>query len=327
MKEVNLKNKKILYIGPVFFQYDKEVINKLIELGAIVAPFELYPDSIYLRTIKKLKKNNLVENYLDDYYNQVLNTKNYDYILIRHGFQLKVQFLIDLRKANPAARIINFHWDSIKPKYDYIHLIKYFDKVFSFDYKDCEKYDVSYLPLFYIDDYAKFAQSKNSKREEIDILFIGAWRNQERYNLIKETVRISKENGLTFYHYLFSSYKNQFDSLKKGVLAKGARSKSLTHQDILNYFSKSSNIIDFPSSFQTGLTIRTFETLGAGKKLITTNKNILKEPFYNAEYIHVIDLNNYKLDINFIKHKPSTSILEVMQNYSIRSYIYKLLQG
>ena len=101
--------------------------------------------------------------------------------------------------------------------------------------------------------------------------------------------------------FLHLSIKDQYKLFKKGMLPREAKSKSLSHKEILNYFARALCIIDFPSSFQTGLTMRTFETLAAGKKLITTNKYITNEPFYNPEYIQVIDTDNYRLDVDFIK--------------------------
>jgi hypothetical protein len=61
--------------------------------------------------------------------------------------------------------------------------------------------------------------------------------------------------------------------------------------------------------------MRTFETLGAGKKLITTNKNILNEPFYNPEYISVINPKNLKINVDFIKNEPKDKIN--VDNYSL----------
>lgn len=326
MEKINLFNKRILYIGPVYFHYDNFIIKKFIELGALVETFELYPSSLYFKIIRKLKLP-LLKKFKKEYYNKLLLFDNFDFVLVRHGDVLEEKLLEKLRKINPNARFVNFHWDSIKPDYNYVSIIKYFDKVFSFDLMDCQTYEnINYLPLFYIDEYANYRKNETSHKKEIDLLFIGSWRNEERYSIVKKTDKICKENQLNFFFYLQYSFKNQFHSFKKGIIAKDARNKSLTHKEILDYFSKSNCIIDFPSSFQTGLTIRTFETLGAGKKLITTNKNIINEPFYNPEYISIIDTSNIKLDIDFINKAPISSIDEMMENYSIKNYIYKLLQ-
>ena len=44
------------------------------------------------------------------------------------------------------------------------------------------------------------------------------------------------------------------------------------------------SVLDINHLDQSGLTIRTFEALGAGKKIITTNSEIKKYPFYIKQY-------------------------------------------
>ncbi|MEO8764887.1 MAG: hypothetical protein ABI416_11395 [Ginsengibacter sp.] len=331
MKEINLFNKKILYIGPASFNYDKYLVKKFRDSGAAVTTFDfkdLHPDNLYFKVINKLNPQNK-EAHIKNFYNQVLSGSSYDYVLVRQGYQLDRAFLPKLRKAYPEAKFISFHWDSIRPQFDYLPIIQYFDTIFSFDIKDCRDHpEINYLPLFYLDVYAEFKEKNNSSSTEIksDLLFIGSWRNMERYELIKRTEDLCRKAGLRFRHYLYFSLKNQFQLLKKGIIPKKARAKNLSHEDILKIFATTDTIIDFPSSFQTGLTIRTFETLGAGKKLMTTNKNIVNEPFYNREYIEIIDINNFTLNIDFIKNTPATSMDEKIKDYSIGNYINKLLR-
>ena len=330
MKEINLFNKKILYIGPASFHYDKYFVKKLIESGASVTAHDLKnlnPDDLYSRVINKLKPQNK-EIHKRNFYNQILSGNNYDYVLVRQGYQLDTGFLSKLKSFNPYAKFINFHWDSIRPQFDYLPIVRYFDKIFSFDVKDCRDYPaINYLPLFYLDIYGEFNEKNKNTDKDIknDLLFVGSWRNMERYNLIKQTEDFCKKNRLSFRHYLYFSFKNQFYSFKRGIVPKKARSKKLSHKEILKLFATSNAIIDFPSSFQTGLTIRTFETLGAGKKLITTNENIANEPFYDPEYIDIIDMDNFNLNIDFIKTTPINSMDEKIKNYSIGNYINKLL--
>jgi hypothetical protein len=325
MSVINLANKRILYIGPVSFYYDKSFFKKFIEVGAIVDTYNLQPIDLYFKVINKLKLPNK-ESYRQNYFNSILKKKNYDYVLIRHGYQLETDFLEKLKHANSKAKFINFHWDAIKPHYNYLGIIKFFDKVYSFDYKDCQEHkEIIYLPLFYLDEYANHNNLNNFGNIKFDVLFVGSWRDEERYQLVKRTEKFCQKNNLRFYYYLNYSFKEQFNSIKKGIIPKEARYKSLSYKEILNLYSISNTIIDFPSSFQTGLTMRTFETLGAGKKLITTNKNIIKEPFFDKDYISIIDSDNLILDVDFIKKKPEVSLQTKIQNYSIENYIYKLL--
>ncbi len=326
MKEANLLNNRILYINEEKSHYDTRLVQKLKELGAIVDSFHTIPETVYFRIINKLKLPSAT-NYLTNLTNQIFLKKNYDYILIKLGIQFDSGFFTKLRELNPSATFINFHWDSIRPDYDYLKTIKYFDKVFSFDPKDCLNHaEIKYLPLFYLDEYEIFRRNKTNKSKEIDVLFIGNWRNYERYNLVKTTENLCKRSQIRFYYYLHYSIIRQIRALRKGIIPYEAKHKFLSHDEILNFFSITNTVIDFPSSFQTGLTIRTFETLGAGKKLITTNKSIINEPFYNPEYINILDLNNLILDIDFIRNTPTSPIGEVINNYSIKNYINKLFQ-
>jgi hypothetical protein len=326
INEIKLLNKRILYINEEEFFYDIKLVEKLIELGAIVDSFHMIPESIYFRIINKLRLP-YVKRYISNFNNKKFLKQDYDYVLIRYGMQFDSEFFIKLRRLNPKAKFINFHWDSIRPEYDYLKMIKYFDKVFSFDIKDCLNHtEVQYLPLFYLDEYEEFRKNNCNQSNEIDVLFIGNWRNYERYHLIKAIENLCKQNQLRFYYYLYYPIMQQIRALRKGIIPHEAKHKFLSINEILNLFTITNAIIDFHSSFQTGLTIRTFETLGAGKKLITTNRNIINEPFYNPEYINILDINNLKLDVDFIRNTPVSSMEEKINNYSIKNYINQLLQ-
>ena len=77
-------------------------------------------------------------------------------------------------------------------------------------------------------------------------------------------------------------------------------------------------------SIQDGFTMRTFETLGAGKKLITTNKNILNEPFFNSNYIAVTDPEHFDVDLNFINNYTYKWNPEI-ENYSISNWAKRVV--
>lgn len=326
MNNLNLKNKRILYIGPKNFNYDTSLIEKLKDYGASVDYFQINITSFLFRIVKKFKLPGK-DKYTHHFYNKMLVGKNYDYVLVRFGYQLTENFLTKLRQANPHARFINFHWDSITPIYNYLHIIPYFDKVYSFDLKDCIDFPIiNYLPLFYLDSYSEFRKKGSRKSCDIDILFIGSWK-KDRYTEVKLTEAFCLKNGLKFFYYLHLPLMYKMDLIRRNLkIPKQSKLRSLSEKEILDLFCRSNAIIDFPSSYQSGLTMRTFEALGAGKRLITTNKNIIKEPFYNPEYIHIIDMNNLDLDINFIRNKPPSSLEKSMEKYSIGEYIAQLFE-
>ncbi|MEK5777604.1 lipopolysaccharide biosynthesis protein, partial [Acinetobacter nosocomialis] len=66
--------------------------------------------------------------------------------------------------------------------------------------------------------------------------------------------------------------------------------------EIVELYAKSNIILDISHPGQSGLTMRTFEAIGAGKKLITTNTNIKEYPFYNANNIFIISRDELVLE-------------------------------
>lgn len=325
MIKINLVKKRILYVISSCLQYDYLLANKLRSLGSTVDTFELSITGFPFRFIKKFTPQK-AQKFAEEYYEKILIGKDYDFVLVRGGQQLSDKLYENLKSSNPNARFINFHWDSMKKQYNYESVIKYFDKIYSFDYEDCQNNNkVNYLSLFCIDEYLN--DQSNNSNTEFDLLFIGAWRNEERVQLIASTEKLCQQLDLKFHHHLYSRLWEQFWLIRTGRKPTYAKSRLLSHKEILKLFSISNTIIDFPSSFQTGLTMRTFEALGAGKKLITTNQNIINEPFYDPEFISILNTEDFNLDRDFIKNVPRTIIKDKMKEYSLENYIYKLLQN
>jgi hypothetical protein len=67
--------------------------------------------------------------------------------------------------------------------------------------------------------------------------------------------------------------------------------------------------------------MRTFETIGAGKKMITTNSEVKKYPFYNPNNIVVINRNNIELQKDFFLKKYENVSDEVYEKSSIEGWL------
>ena len=67
--------------------------------------------------------------------------------------------------------------------------------------------------------------------------------------------------------------------------------------------------------------MRTFETLGAGKKLVTTNADVQNYAFFDAANICVIDRNNPSVPAAFLE-KSATSVSEATRKrYSLAGWV------
>ena len=98
---MNLNGKKILFLSPHFFGYEKAIVTRLKELGAEVDFFNERPsNSVFSRGIIRVKSS-LYQAKINKYYKNILNQikgKNYDFLLLIKGnlFNLAKSLLISL---------------------------------------------------------------------------------------------------------------------------------------------------------------------------------------------------------------------------------------
>ena len=94
-------------------------------------------------------------------------------------------------------------------------------------------------------------------------------------------------------------------------------------------YSRSSIILDIEHPNQQGLTMRTLESIGAGKKLITTSKSIQHYVFYNTNNIAIInrDACDHQIDSRFCDctyQEPDESVYE---KYTLRGWLKEVLSS
>lgn len=303
-----LKNKKILFISVQTFNYEKAIADKLKSLGANVDYYDERPaNSIFVKGIIRLKRS-LYQNTINKYYSKILrqvDAVNYDFLFVIKGEVIPAFFLEGLKKRNPKCEFVFYTWDSFNNNPHGQSILKYFDKKFSFDNFDAIKFNLNFRPLFFMDEYDELNGSKNEVIKQ-DLLFLGT-AHSDRYRISSEAVAWCNENNLKAYAYYFMPsrlvfiFKSIFDTSFKGFEYRKLSFSSLSILDIIALYKQSSVILDVNHPGQKGLTMRTFEALGAGKKLITTNPDIKKYSFYNEKNIFIIDRKNIVLEKSFFE--------------------------
>ena len=291
-----LKAKKILFLSVQTFNYEKEIAQQLQQLGAIVDYFDERPaNSILAKGIIRLKRS-LLQTKINSYYSKILSTienKQYDYLFVIKGEVVPAFFLESFKSTNPNCHCIFYTWDSFENNVNARSILKYFDDCFTFDANDAVKYNLNFRPLFYIEKYGNLSNQKNI-RNDFDLLFIGT-AHSDRYIISNTIVNWCETNALHSFAYYFMqsrivfAFKKFFDSTFKKIEYNKLSFESLSADNIIDLYKRSSVVLDINHPKQSGLTMRTFEALGAGKKLITTNKEIEKYSFYNESNICIID--------------------------------------
>ena len=100
--------------------------------------------------------------------------------------------------------------------------------------------------------------------------------------------------------------------------------KSLRVEEMKLIYSESRCVLDSPQDGQIGLTIRVIEALGARKKLITTNEDIINYDFYTEENIYVYDGKSFDFNAPFFT-KPYRQInQDIYEKYSLRNWLREM---
>jgi|SRR3989339_541934 len=301
---IDLSGKKILFIAPKFYSYHTQIIHYMESKNAFVT---FYPEDIYTPFYRAAKKllpfvaEAIKKKYLDEILESV-TPGLYDIVFVIRGGILSPSAMKMLKAKLPNGRFVMYQWDSNRQSH-FEPILPYFDSVKTFDKEDAKRYAIEYLPLFFTHHYKEIAEHKRPK--QYDIVFYGAY-HSNRLEIVKFVDTFCLANGLIFKHHLYITKMARFRLLCSGAIKFKdlgyLKTYSVGMDEILNVYKESFATLDIELNIQYGLTMRTFEALGAGLKLITTNKNIKDEPFYNDQNITILDRNHSHIDLDFFKN-------------------------
>ncbi|MBB2149892.1 lipopolysaccharide biosynthesis protein [Pedobacter gandavensis] len=321
----DLKGKSILLFCPMFFEYEREIIKALEDLGAKVIWFDDRPSNdFFSKAIIRVNKG-FLKNRIYRYYNEILSRlkneeKDFDYLFFVNPEAITKDVLQQFKTLFPTAKCLLYMWDSFKNRKQNIELLPFFDDKFTFDPVDAKAHDLKLRPLFYTTAYA---QKNVVKHHKYDLLFIGT-AHSDRYILVKNITANLKLAKSKLYFYLGSKMlffaKKVTDKEFRDVNFKDISFESLTHTNIFNLMSQSKSILDINHPQQKGLTMRTFEALGANIKLITTNPQIVNYDFYNPNNVLLIDRTQPDIDSKFFEGSFIVPSPEMMSKYSIKGW-------
>lgn len=321
----------ILFISPDYFSYSDFIKREMEKRGNVVDWFDDRPSKGILEKCLLRAKPSLMKKKIEDYfYKYILESakkKNYDIVFVIMGQSFAPSMFIDLKRALPHSYFVLYLWDSVKNFPNSVALSKAFDKTFSFEKNDCDKYSYSFLPLFYSED---LSQNFVSEPITYDALFIGTIKRGKLPYLTSLYRQLSKRMNCYFYCYLQSRlvyfYDKIYDKDFKHAHLYDFNYKKMSYSENISLLSKSRIVIDVNMSNQTGLSIRCFEALAYKKKMITTNGDIKTYDFYNPKNIYVFDGKSIDFDDDFFKTDYFQLPKETYYKYSIHQWINTILE-
>lgn len=295
-------------INNVFFQWnttpEEYRCGELMILDAVkVNKVLIYPGHSILH-----KKNGLIHNeicekhprmawmYDELYYPKMSKNKQYILYTNENSISLKNSgaYLRLKEKYNAKAVLVvrnpirNKDYPEIQGR-DPNSLNKEFDLIVTDEKEDANLYGWMYAPDPFSNPYGHEFEVK------YDITFIGT--DKGRRGELQEFAECAKKNGLKVNVIIVGGRKSE-----------NIESRSfLPYDEVVRYDLESKCILEVLQLGQTSYTLRTQEAICLGRKLITNNKEIVKESFYDKDRIFVYD-SIKKIDWDFVRTPISRQV-------------------
>lgn len=266
--------------------------------------------------------------------------ESFDFLLVINGYSFHPYFLDFLKMRNRNIRSCLYIWDSNK-YYNFFRHLPYFDKVLTFDYDDSKLINENaFLPFYWV------PVNRILPYCDLDVCCIGT-NHDGRYKILsKVKPQLEKANLASkisvccpivapphYYNLKKIKWKllKQIDKIEYWNIATGVMNNSIIERkyysidEINNFILRSWCVLDTDREIQTGITPRVIWALALGKKIISTNENLQRMPFFNKNQIRIIDRLNPVIDVDFVKEKCFFEQNEYIQNLRIDKWVKKLL--
>lgn len=288
--------------------------HKVVHINFYKFKYE-YPNKAH-QVFNFFTKNLQILNLKHQHYDAIISEKIKDLEKIDVAIYIKADFLAEStiqdinKKSKKSVLIIS---DSINRYPKTKKILHLFDRVFSFEKKDCEKYNLIFKPNFI---YKKVVKSTSPFLYKV--FNISSY--DHRFPIIKKIGEALYSMNEKSKIIIFSSKENKEPYLE-------FTKKALPISEIYNYLEQSEIMLDVNRDKQNGLSFRVFESLGFKKKLITTNKDIVNYDFYNPNNIFVIDdVENIKIPKSFFNYPYEEVPDNILQKYYIDNWVCELVE-
>jgi len=328
MTGTTLAGKKVLFFGPQTFGYELEIIREMQAMGAEVTFRSVRPVEhgwiiAALRIFPRLSWR-FSDLFFFPWLAKSAPTAC-DIVFIVKGEGLSPRFLQALRDRYPTAVFILYLWDSATNCTGIELKLPFFDDCFSFDPSDCTVFpQFRYRPLFFLDRYLR----DGSDTQGNGLFFVGTL-NGDRPKVIARLLS-ALDPSIAFEYFLF--VRSRLELALRRLIDRPLRRIDAGHlifspipsETLSGHIKRCTAVLDIEHPRQTGLTMRTFEVIASGKKLVTTNRSVVDQDFYDPARILVIDRNDPVVPPQFLAAGLPPFPPGFISKYSLRGWLSEI---
>ena len=215
-----------------------------------------------------------------------------------------------IARKSPYARHIVWNWDAVGSDNYFKIEEKYRNQweVWSFEADDCEKYGYKYNTQFYVEN-----------QDKLDAVYVGdvfiCMRDKGRYTYVRKLIDIFKEAKLTVFARIIpdKTTKHHYGMYY---------GKEMEYEEIIKCVLGAKCILELVKKNQTGLTLRSLESIFYDRKLITNNRKITETDFYNSNNIFVLSDDTNAGEIIEFMNLPYVPVDEkIKKRYTYSSWL------
>jgi hypothetical protein len=328
---VTAKTHRLLLICPPFFGYDKAIANAAAAQGYAVTLMDARAGvgAVYKSLLKFLPNltRKATQGRVQRHLAGIEDLAGIDHILVVKGDGLTAETTALLKRLAPNAKLTVYLWDALRNMPGMAPVFKSADQVFTFDKLDSAAFGWSYLPLF---ARAATPQPATGLHDSAlwDWSFIGSL-HSDRHRVLRALV--AGHPGLRSFVHCY--VQNTMVKLVRSLVDPGILSghppplstSIMGYERYQEVVRQSRAVVDIEHPSQTGMTMRTIETLLDGKKLITTNAAVRDCDLYHPSRVAIIDRKQPLIDPAFLD-TPFLPIPDgVRESYHIDAWLKTLL--
>lgn len=325
-----LAGRRVLFIAPRFFGYDRDIVDELRSRGAEVDTLPDRPfDAPFMKAVTRFRPDWVIGAASRLYRRKLMEygRNSYDLVMVVNGQTLSGTMLRELRAAFPRARFVLYMWDSFYNRRQAVDNLRHFDDCLSFDPNCVHEYGMRFRPLF----FPRGLERPVGEASTYHLSFVGTV-HTDRYSIIR---RISNQlpEWVRFQQYLYLQAPWVYQLLRltnqhfRGARQEEFRFVPLDRATVHEIFFCSHAVLDIEHPRQTGLTIRTLEAVGANRKLVTTNAQIREYDFFRPENVQIIRRDSPEISIDFLEKPYQPLSKEIYRKYSLAGWMDDLLEG
>lgn len=308
--------KKILIIAPTAFGYTAHIQKALKTYNTVESsicyldqPAFKYKNGLHKAKnfVCKLFGKNLKKTFVFDRIRQeVSQLEKQDVIFIIRPDVLDDNTLTFLKAK--THQFVAYYYDSTRRFKRKIDIISFFDVIYSYDLLDVETYNFKFLTNYIYEE---------SRVDKYKHLFFNISTNDYRFPFTEALATYLKQKKWSYNIQVYN--RSEMPSKHVKIIT-----KQQSIAEVSQLIQASKIIVEIQREEQVGLSFRIFEALGHGKKLVTTNKDIVNYDFYNPQNILVVDTDNMSIPETFVTSSYVPVAENILNHYRIKNWVRRV---